>query len=362
MAESMDRLVAGVNVRGVVAQRRARTDPVALASFLDQFRGAGADDLLAAPALPGSVVCRPLPARDACRRYDVSFCSPFNSGYPENDVVRGRLLVRHDDPEPCLCSAAGPFRLGPTMVVLPGWLTKTLVEYEWTVGRPALEAGANVLILEMPFHTRRAPNRTPSGQMAISGDLVMTAGMLRQAVADVGAAMAWLRSLGCRRVGVFGVSMGAWIAGLLASRTDEPDVLIAAATPVRIDRLLTTSPLMTTIQRDVRASELADDHRRAMLEILSPLNFDLRMPRRRVTLIEAQYDVLLPGRGDRILRDHWGGPALFSLAQGHVSLRLSTEFRELFSGIISEQLLGACPITASLRRRAGAALAQVVPA
>jgi acetyl esterase/lipase len=333
LAVAIDWCIMALVIRPLIARLHGRTDLRKLSELLSEHPP-DPETLFAPPTRPEEVRITPVASRT--RAFDLTWRSVQPSGHANNDLVRARLLLAPGRPDPR--EAGVP---GPTLIVVPGWLTKFVEQYEFLVGRHALAEGANALVLETPWHHRRTPAGFSSGVLALSGDLVRSANMLGQAVADVGSATAWLRSVGCKRVGVFGESLGGWISALYAARTEDADLLVSMVPPVRIAELFHRSPMLTPLLRDVRASGVRGPVLNRLLDRMSPLNFELRVPRERVLLVEATHDAMLPGDGVRALWEHWGRPELVSLPHGHISLRFAEGFRNALRGAVRTRLVEA---------------------
>src|SRR5262249_53112617 len=105
-----------------------------------------------------------------------------------------------------------------TMVLLHGF----------GMGRPGFDAvalmapaffadGLDVALLTLPFHGKRGPRAGRfSGQLFASADVARLNESMGQAAHDLIAFVAWLRATGAARVGVLGLSLGGYVAALLA--------------------------------------------------------------------------------------------------------------------------------------------------
>src|SRR5207247_2599452 len=79
------------------------------------------------------------------------------------------------------------------------------------------------------------------GGLAASADVVLTVEAFRQGVFDMLAAASWLRSAGHTRIGLFGYSLGAYLAGLMAAvRGDWAFVVLGGAGDSPVSPILDT--------------------------------------------------------------------------------------------------------------------------
>lgn len=79
------------------------------------------------------------------------------------------------------------------------------------------QRGITVVEIAMPYHfERRRPGSTHADYM-LSPSLGRTTQSLRQSVLDGRKLIRWLKSEGYRTISVFGMSLGSWVAGIIAA-------------------------------------------------------------------------------------------------------------------------------------------------
>ncbi|HUU14468.1 MAG TPA: alpha/beta hydrolase family protein [Terriglobia bacterium] len=144
-----------------------------------------------------------------CRLQEIAFPSPIETRWKENNTAYGYYL-RPDT-----------LRRLPAFLILHGWGRKSLWIELHRIGVRLARHGIESLFLVMPFHLRRAPLGSWSGEYMISGDVVRTAECFQQTVVEVRAILPWLREF-CPAVGFFGMSLGG-IIGHLAMTVERFD-------------------------------------------------------------------------------------------------------------------------------------------
>jgi dienelactone hydrolase len=154
---------------------------------------------------------RPAPAEDVRvlserklrgrRLTEIVFSSPIRTRWPENNNCYAYHLRLDDGRE------------HPAVVILHGWGRKSLAVEFWRVGLGFARHGIESLFLVMPFHLRRAPVNSWSGEYMVSGDVVRTAESFQQTVVELRAILPWLRQFS-PTVGFFGMSLGGIIGHL----------------------------------------------------------------------------------------------------------------------------------------------------
>jgi dienelactone hydrolase len=142
-----------------------------------------------------------------CWLEEIAFESPIQTPWKENHTVYGYSL-RPDS-----------LSRFPVFLILHGWGRKSVAVELWRMGLRLARHGIESLFLVMPFHLRRAPPGSWSGEYMISGDVVRTAECFQQTVAEVRAVLPWLRELS-PAVGFLGYSLGGIIGHL--AMTVEP--------------------------------------------------------------------------------------------------------------------------------------------
>jgi dienelactone hydrolase len=269
----------------------------------------------------------------------------FESGYlpQEGDPARSRWC----DYEPNHTAHAWIYRHPgeprPWIVCLPGYrMGHPMVDaFAFDVLRLHHDFGLNVAVPVFPFHGPRAVGRR-GGDGFLSGDFLDTVHGQAQAVWDARRLIRWLRQEGAPAVGIYGLSLGAYTATLLASLDHDHDCVIVGIPAIDFPGLLYSNTSSMLIQ----ATELFGypwTKIKTLLRVVSPLALSLRVPRARCHLFAGAADALAPQDQVHDLWDHWGQPSLSWYNGGHVSFVMERRVREIISealartGLISEE-------------------------
>ncbi|NLI99424.1 hypothetical protein GX441_12325 [bacterium] len=241
--------------------------------------------------------------------YSFSFPSPAPSGKKENDTVFGDFFPR--------------FSLkAPSVVIFSGWL-ETETDYSRLAHKMGL-AGRNFWAMDLPYHARRTPQGTKSGELSITGDIVRTLNMIRQAVIDARVLVKTIKELGSDDIAVIGFSLGAWVGSLLA--LCEPSIarLILATPIVRPDRLLVSSPLFNSLRNGV-----AEEQSLSLFEDLGHLFIPYKsqpvIDRKKVHLLGSIDDPLAPPGDVDELASSWECEKRI-LPGGHITFYITPRF------------------------------------
>ncbi|MHC1765658.1 MAG: alpha/beta hydrolase [Verrucomicrobiia bacterium] len=255
---------------------------------------------MANPSLPVSVPDLTL-AEDGRFR----FSSPIQTASLCNNTVLGRLF-----------KAADPWQERPTVILLHGWNAELCYRYQFPFLASRLRRyGINTAAIELPYHMHRRPLRGPVTDF-ISSDLNAMLEATRQAIADARALGLWLRAQGSASIGVWGFSLGAWLAGLTARV--EPDLRFAVlTTPIaRMDQAIAQLPFCEPVRQSLngRPVDLHDLNLASRVPSLDPRN---------ILLVESLHDLFAPPETIEQLWEAWRHPEIWRVAHGHITVLMS---------------------------------------
>jgi acetyl esterase/lipase len=237
--------------------------------------------------------------------------------FAENNVVHGRLYR---------CPDAWQKR--PVIVLLHGGVEYLHYRfgYAW-LARRCNRAGFNAATLVAPYHFQRRVRRIEGDQLAepmrlaepfeMVLDHLRSAQAIGQAVAEIRALTGWLLEQGCPSVALLGLSFGAWLAGLAATRDSRLKAIVLGVPRVRSNyRVLRGEgilwpPLRKALERRKAALEAWDT---------APTNLALSkpvIPKESILFIRGRYDSLAESIEE--LWQKWGQPEIWRLPHGHIS-------------------------------------------
>jgi hypothetical protein len=262
---------------------------------------AGLDPVVRSKDLFDGLIRSPInlvPNQDGAFSYRSAEASPFEP----NNTVFGRFFPVSED-----------WTRHPTAILLHGWNACWWYRHiQPRLARRLARSKVNAVMIELPYHMQRRP-RIPQGLDFISSDLGLTLGAARQAVADILGLVDWLLEQGSPRVGLWGFSLGAWLAGLSARFDSRLHFAVLATPIVRIDRVIKELPFCEPIRQGLRQGAVD----------LSWLNLCSQPPcidPSRILIMEARYDLFAPPETAEELGRCWQGSELWRLPHGHISL------------------------------------------
>lgn len=227
----------------------------------------------------------------------------------------------------------------PVLVLLHGWLAAAWhfpLYLSWA--RWMATHGIEVWIPRLPHHMERTLPGRVSGELCLSSDLARTVDSIRQGVVETRLLIEWLRRRGNGRCGLWGVSLGGWIASL------------AATVPVEIDALVLWAPVAdpettlweSSLARDIRAAIAASGLRRG-----ADLGLERFAPRARRLRLDPNRMLIVGGRHDRVvapwtlsqLAHAWRG-AVWWVPHGHISMLVAPRVLRATRDFLGRRLRG----------------------
>lgn len=232
---------------------------------------------------PPRAQVREVPRADGRREYEVTFPSAYESPFAANNTVWGHLSIPAEPgPHPCILVL-------PVMAAPNIWIEQRFIN--------RFEAdGFAVLWLEMPYQFHRRPDPSiPSGQVFLARTAKHLALNFRQSVLDARRALAWLKTrpeVDARRIGIFGISLGAMVGSAVYSVDSSPSYAVFLLGGAEFPDLATHSAMTAPF---IRKAGIAVDALREAWKGLDPLDYVDRNAGKQVLLINAGWDRVVPG-------------------------------------------------------------------
>ena len=241
------------------------------------------------------------------RTYDPEYQAEYDA-FSENGLVHVEAW-RHDT------------RGAPALICVHSWAGGSFwLQRELFFADRLYRMGFDVILPILPFHGPRTPRCAQfGGQYFPSACPQRTNEAFGQAVWDLRALIARLRSSGSGPIGVMGMSLGGYLSAILASV--EPGLALG----VPIIPLVTLADLVWQhgkghpSRRRAEARGITLERLRAIYAIHCPLRYD--------PLIPAEGRLIVAGASDRIITpdhvtrlwEHWGRPELHWFPGSHLA-------------------------------------------
>jgi len=187
--------------------------------------------------------------------------------------------------------------------------------------------GITVVEIAMPYHFHRSRPGSQHADYMLSANLGRTIQSFRQAVLDGRKLSRWLKREGYRDISVLGMSLGSWVAGLIAAHDTAVSKASLFLTAGSLADMVWTGRATRAIRASLEPKIDLADLRRAW----GPLNLEnyahrLARPDLPLHLVLARRDkVVLPEVSARFLqklKDSGARPGVLELDCGHYSLAI----------------------------------------
>ncbi len=185
------------------------------------------------------------------------------------------------------------------------------------------DLGLNVAMPVLPLHGPRKITRL-SGEAMLSFDLINTVHGLSQAVWDLRRLLTWIVAQDAPGVAVYGVSLGAYVAALLAGLDDGIDCVVAGIPVVDFPKLFRSHSPRHIRMRAIE-HEILDGNAEIVHRVVSPLAFEPRVPKASRFIYAGLGDRMAPPPQAHALWRHWDEPEIHWYAGNHVGYLWSKE-------------------------------------
>lgn len=209
----------------------------------------------------------------------------------------------------------------PTLIFIHGYVASGYRLNSWGFSLPWLyKQGYDIILYTLPFHgVRRGLTHLFNGQGYFAEGLAHMNEAMRHAIHDVRVLMDFLQEEGAPAMGVSGLSLGGYLAALLASVDDR----LAFSIPnsplvVPVDMALEWQPSGALFKWLMRHHGIGLAEFRHGLALHSPLTYKPLIDADRLMVIGGAGDRFTPPRYVRLLHDHWQGSELHWFPGNHL--------------------------------------------
>jgi dienelactone hydrolase len=240
---------------------------------------------------------------------------PCNTG---NDTVFVRLLRHRQTERPWVVCLHG-FGMGASRFDLTALWANYL----------HVELGFNVAVPVLPFH---GPRRSPDCGELLSLDLVMTLHGISQAIWDIRRLVHWINYSTGAPVGVYGVSLGGYLAALLAG-IERLDCVVAGIPFANVLGLMAHHRPPAEY-----AHIMGCDSAENAFQVVSPLAITpVSTPNQRALFV-ARGDRFVPANQSVALAHAWEPSPVYWHNGGHIGCLWSRKTKAFVGGMLREKL------------------------
>ena len=234
------------------------------------------------------------------------FPSLIETSCPQNNTVHGRLYRCGEN-----------WRHRPAVILVHGWDYELAYRFQFPyLARRLCKLGVNTAMLELPYHCHRRPRGNGVVKNFISNDLECVFQAIQQSIADIRALAHWLYGQGCPDVGLWGISLGAWLSGLVACADDKIGFAVLLTPVGKIVRAVKELAFCEPIREGLQ-------YRNISLARLNLTEHRPRMRPERILIVESLHDLFSPVETVEEFWHAWGRPEIMRLDHGHISVLMS---------------------------------------
>ena len=208
----------------------------------------------------------------------------------------------------------------PWLVCIHGFGTGQPISdfYAFKARRLHRELGLNLLFPVLPVHGPRRASRMGGAEL-MSHQLQNFVLGMAQAMVDIRGAIGWAREQGAERVGVYGMSLGGYVAALLATIQPGLEFVLAGA-PLSDVPALFKHHSTATLRKRVDPTGTLGDTARIVHTVVSPLARPALLPPERLAIFAGLGDRMAPPDQAHRLWEHWGEPRITWYEGSHITV------------------------------------------
>jgi pimeloyl-ACP methyl ester carboxylesterase len=235
----------------------------------------------------------------------LQFTSQVYQPWEEANVVHAQMF-----------RGEGDWQKKPTILLIHGWNDEFGYRYQYPLfARKLVRAGMNAVLMELPFTLQRRPRKTGAVNDFISEDLFCTVQAARQSICDVRSIVRWLSEQGCQRLGLWGVSLGGWISGLILAHEPLIEMGVLVVPITRMDLAIANLDFCAPLRRTLE--NVSFDFEKINLRSYEP-----KVARDKMLFIEAEHDLFADKEAIEELGRIWQ-PEIWRIPHGHITALFS---------------------------------------
>jgi len=185
------------------------------------------------------------------------------------------------------------------------------------------QQGVSALFVKMPFYGPRRPEGSRARMVSTNPDETV-AGMT-QAVLDIRRAVAWLSArddVDDGRIGIFGISLGGITGGLAASIDPQIQHVCLLLAGGDLGRVALDSPEVRKLRGEMPKQFQDKESLLKALAVIDPVTYASRAKGKRILMLNASHDEVIPKDCTLSLWKGFGEPELNWYSGGHYSVIL----------------------------------------
>lgn len=227
----------------------------------------------------------------------------------------------------------GPPR--PWLVAIHGFGTGATFADLITFRAPHLhhDLGWNVAAIVLPVHGSRRPSRL-GGEEFLSFDLMNTVHALTQSVWDIRRLVSWVRTRDPKAIAMYGVSLGGYLASLMACFVADLDAVVAGIPVSDLARLFGHQSPTHVRERAVQ-HRILEGNAEVVHRVVSPLAMAPLVPKDRRFIFAGLGDRMAVPTQAHALWEHWDRPTISWFPGNHVGYLWSAKVSSFVDAVLT---------------------------
>jgi dienelactone hydrolase len=181
-------------------------------------------------------------------------------------------------------------------------------------------AGLDVALLTLPFHGPRTPaDARFSGERFAVPHVARLNDAVRQAIYEIHVVSGWLRRQTEAPLGLLGLSLGGYLASLMAGLRSDLDFVIPMVPPACMGDLAWRFFSRSRRYRGNASPAFSREELRAAYRVHSPLSYPRRVDKRRILILAGRGDQIVPPEHPHALWRHWDEPEIYWFSGSHLA-------------------------------------------
>jgi dienelactone hydrolase len=273
----------------------------------------------------------------------VSWASEFEPVAGEPGGAEWRAYAANARAHAWIVRAADPH--APWLICVHGFGVgvPTADFFAFRAKRLSQELGVNLLFPVLPLHGPRKNGRIGGAEMLSHRLHHFVLGMA-QAVWDARRIIGWLRDHHAPSVGIYGMSLGSYVAALLAALDPDLDLVLLGAPVCDIPDLMRHHSPAGVLKRAQDAGIETGVMQQAF-RVVSPLAVKPRVPRERLYVYAGLGDRMATPEQARRMWEHWDRPNIEWYEGSHIAFLWSGAVARFIDDALARSLLITVPKT-----------------
>jgi dienelactone hydrolase len=203
------------------------------------------------------------------------------------------------------------------IILVHGWRTDKWTHVKDLFLDSFIKENFNIFFIELPHHfTRCSKTASYSGEHFITANIDRTILSVKQAVSDIRALIKFLQEKD-EKIVLIGVSLGGLLVNLVSALEEQLDGIVSVFYADSLANFIWNQRPGKFIKRDFELNNCEFQIVKAYWNIIQASNFKPKIPKEKILLITALYDLFIVAEDSELLWKAWNEPQRIIYKCGH---------------------------------------------